>query len=94
VKLIWSPPAMRNLENLADYIAEDSEQQSEAVEARIHEEAILLSRFPLCGRPGRIKGTRERRVRRTRYLLVYKIVSCQILILRVYHGTRQWPSHF
>ncbi len=42
---------MRDLEELAAYIAADSEQASESVEARIHEEAKLLSRFPRSGAP-------------------------------------------
>jgi toxin ParE1/3/4 len=94
VKLIWSRAAARDLDELAAYIAEDSEQASESVEARIDQEARLLSRFPRSGRIGRISGTRERVVSRTAYILVYRIVSGRVRILRVYHGARRWPKSF
>jgi len=85
---------MRDLEELASYIAEDSERAAASVEASIHEEAKLLSRFPHSGRPGRAPGTRERVVRKTPYILVYRIVSGRVRILRVYHGARKWHASF
>jgi toxin ParE1/3/4 len=94
VKLIWSKAAVRDLEDLATYISVDSELAAEIVEARVHKEAKLLSRFPRCGRAGRIEGTRERVVRRTPYILIYKIASGRVRILRVYHGARKWPASF
>jgi toxin ParE1/3/4 len=91
VKLVWSKAAMHDLEELAAYIAEDSEQNATLVEARINEAARLLSLLPGAGRPGRVNGTRELVVLRTPYLLVYRIKSNTIRILRVYHGARRWP---
>ena len=85
---------MRDLEELADYIAADSDRAADAVENRIHAEAELLSRFPRSGRTGRVAKTRERVVRRTPYILVYKVDSKQIRVLRVYHAAQKWPAHF
>jgi addiction module RelE/StbE family toxin len=85
---------MRDLDELAAYIAEDSEKAAISVEERIHQEAALLSRFPRSGRIGRVPGTRERGVRNTPYILVYKIASGRIRIVRVYHAARTWPAHF
>ena len=62
---------------MAVYIAADSDRAAESVEASIHKEAKLLSRFPRSGRIGRAPGTRERVVARTPYILVYRIVSVQ-----------------
>lgn len=83
---------MRDLDDLAAYIAADSEQASAAVEARILTEAALLSRFPRAGRRGCVPATRERIVGRTPYILVYQITQRGIRILRVYHGARRWPE--
>jgi toxin ParE1/3/4 len=94
MKLIWSKAAMRDLFELALYIARDSEQAAQSVEERIHEEAKVLSRFPRNGRIGRVSGTRERVVDKTPYILAYRIVSGRIRILRVYHGARRWPKQF
>ena len=85
---------MRDPAELAEHIAGESEQGSELVEARIHEEAKLLSRFPRTGRPGRVTGTRERVVGWTPYILAYRVDSGRVRILRVYHGARRWPSRF
>jgi toxin ParE1/3/4 len=94
MKLIWSKAAMRDLFELAVYIATENEQAAESVEQRIHEEAKLLSRFPRSGRYGRVPGTRERVVDKTPYILAYRIVSGRIRILRVYHSARRWPKQF
>jgi addiction module RelE/StbE family toxin len=94
LRLIWSKAALRDLDEVAAYIANDSEQAAYAVAERIDKEAKLLSRFPRSGRIGRIAGTRERIVGRTPYLLVYRISSGRIRILRVYHGARKWPARF
>jgi toxin ParE1/3/4 len=94
MKLVWSRAAMRDLDELAAYIGMESERASELVEGRIHKEAKLLSQFPRSGRIGRAPGTRERVVGSTRYIIVYRIVSGRIRVLRVYHGARKWPKQF
>lgn len=78
--------------NLISYIADDSVQAAELVAERILGAAKYLARMPRSGRLGRVKGTRERVVRRTSYILAYKIVSGRVRILRVYHSARRWPT--
>lgn len=94
MRLIWSKAAARDLEDLAAYIARDSEQAAQLVENRIHAAAKLLLRISGAGRPGRVGGTRELVVFRTPYILVYRHDSGCIRIVRVYHGARRWPSKF
>jgi len=94
VRLVWSVTAILDLERLAAYITEESEQNALLVEYRIHESAKLLSLIPGQGRPGRIDGTRELVVARTPYILVYRLTSETIRILRIYHGARRWPPRF
>jgi len=92
VKVVWSKAAVRDLIELAEYIAQDSEQTAAIVEARIHQESNLLSQFPRSGRRGRIPGTHERVVRKTPYILAYGIAKGRVRILRIYRGARRWPS--
>jgi toxin ParE1/3/4 len=94
MKLTWERRARRDLRELIAFIAEDSVQSAEAVADRILKAAELLTEFPRSGRSGRVPGTRERVVGRTPYILVYQIVSGRVRILRVYHGSRQWPKKF
>jgi toxin ParE1/3/4 len=85
---------MHDLERLAAYIAEESEQNAWLVESRIHEAAKRLSLIPGSGRLGRVSRTRELYVLRTPYLLIYRLKSRTILILRVTHCARRWPARF
>jgi toxin ParE1/3/4 len=91
---VWSKAALRDLEKLAAYIAEESEQDALLVETRIHESAQLLSLIPACGRPGRAATTRELVVLRTPYILVYRLLPDRVRVLRIFHGARRWPSRF
>jgi toxin ParE1/3/4 len=91
VKISWSRQALRDFDELAAYIAADSEKSAALVEARIHHEAELLSAFPFSGRVGRIPGTRERVVGRTPFIFVYRVDTEEIRILRVIRGARKWP---
>ena len=94
MKLIWSQRARRDLRELIAYIAEDSPQNAELVNARISKSVELLCDMPYAGRTGRLPGTHERVVGRTPYILVYRIDSDQLYILRVLRGARKWPGSF
>jgi plasmid stabilization system protein ParE len=59
VRLIWSKASLRDLEEIAVHIEQDSPRVAELVEERIHQNALLLARFPKSGRSGRVSGTRE-----------------------------------
>jgi toxin ParE1/3/4 len=85
---------MRDLDELAAYIADQSEQSAAFVESRIHQEAQLLSRFPYAGRRGRVAGIRERIVVRTPFLLAYQVKQNTVRIVRVLRGARRWPARF
>jgi addiction module RelE/StbE family toxin len=94
MKLVWSRTAMRDLRAIAAYLSAESEKGAASVESQIRAESRLISRFPRIGREGRISGTRERVVRDTPFILVYRIASSRVRVLRVYHGARKWPSRF
>jgi toxin ParE1/3/4 len=94
MKVIWSHRAKRDLQILVSTIADDSIKGAELVSQRILKAALSLARTPRGGRIGRVPGTRERVVARTHYILVYRIASGQVRILRVYHGARRWPAQF
>jgi toxin ParE1/3/4 len=94
MKVIWSLLAKRDLRELIANIAEESIQGAELVAARILKTAEVLAGMPHSGRIGRVSGTREKVVRRTPYILVYRIISRRVRVLRVYHGARRWPARF
>ena len=94
MKVVWGRRARRDLHELIACIAEDSIQAAELVAARIFKSAELLMEVPRAGRVGRIDGTQELIALRTPYLLVYRIESETVRVLRVYHGARRWPARF
>ena len=51
----------------------------------------LLAEQPGLGRPGRVPGTRELLVPKTRYIAPYRVRGDTAKILRVFHTSRQPP---
>ena len=94
MKVVWRGRAKRDLRDLVTYIAEESVHGAELVAERILSTAKHLARMPGSGRPGRVPETRECVVHKTPYILVYRIVSGQVHLLRVFHAARLWPSRF
>lgn len=50
--------------------------------------------FPNMGRAGTVSGTRELVIKKTPYIAVYRVDENEIHILRVLHGSQQWPTVF
>jgi toxin ParE1/3/4 len=88
----WTVFAMIDREDIFDTIAADSKRNAVAVDDRIESQVDLLIDTPEIGRLGRISGTRELVIQRAPYIVAYKIEEEAIVILRVLHGARQWPS--
>ena len=49
-----------------------------------------IAQMPYIGRTGRVAGTREF-VAHPNYIIVYKVMLDEILILRILHGRRKYP---
>ena len=63
-------------------------------EPRVMQAVALLEEQPGLGRPGRVPGTRELLVPRTRYLVPYRVRGQTIEILRVFHMSRSLPERW
>ncbi len=91
MRLKWLPTALRNLDSEASYIAEDEPAAARLVVQRVLAAVALLSEQPGLGRPGRVAGTRELLVPKTRYIVPYRVRSNTVEILRVFHTSRRPP---
>ena len=89
MKVRWLRTALRNLDEEATYIAADDPAAARLVVARILEAVIQLADQPGLGRPGRVPGTRELVVARTRYVVPYRVKRDTVEILRVFHTSRR-----
>lgn len=93
MNIVWLPRALSDREAQIDYIAQDSPQAALDQGDRIVREIALLGDYPELGRVGREAGTRELVVRRSPFIIIYRIngPADRIEILRVLHGAMQWP---
>lgn len=90
MELRWTAEAVRDREDIYDYIEEDNPLAALALDDLISEKTSALQGFPRMGRAGRVPGTLEL-VIHSSYMVVYDIVEKQVRILNVVHAARQWP---
>ncbi len=96
MEIKWLRRALKNLDQEAEYIAKDSPKAAQLVVQRIHHTVSLLVDNPSLGCSGRLLGTRELVVPKTRYIVPYRVRSRlqQIEILRVFHASRRLPERW
>jgi toxin ParE1/3/4 len=94
VKLRWTLPAVEQLREVFDYIAEDHPAAALRMVLRIRLSIRQASRMPYAGRMGRIAGTRELVVPGTSYIVAYRVMEDAIHVLAILHGARKWPASF
>jgi toxin ParE1/3/4 len=91
----WTEQAARQLEQAQDFIAlSNGEEVADRITMRIVSSVQRLSTFPLTGRAGRFRGTRELVISHTPFIAAYTLNRDRIVILAVYHGAQQWPEVF
>lgn len=89
-KLFWTREAIRDRDEIYDYIEADNPVAALALDELFSEKAARLVDHPALGRPGRVAGTRELVVYGN-YVVVYDLVGDRVRVLRVLHAARQWP---
>ena len=94
MQIIWLNKALQNLEDIAEYIAQDNPQAASQVVNLIITQVNQLSNQPAIGRAGRVVGTRELVITGTHYLVPYRIKNNQVEILRVFHTSQKQPKNW
>jgi toxin ParE1/3/4 len=93
--IVWTEHATQQLDQAHDYIAlSNSERVAAQVAMRIVASVLRLATFPLSGRPGRVRGTRELVISNSPFIVAYSIENERIVILAIYHGAQKWPEAF
>ena len=91
----WTEQASRQLDQAYDYIAfSNSEEVAARITMQIVTSVQQLAAFPMSGRLGRVRGTRELIIPNTPFIAAYAIEKARIVILALYHGAQQWPEIF
>lgn len=93
MQIEWTKGARQNLEQIEEYIAQDNPLAAIDTVLNIIQTIELLKTHPGMGRAGRLTGTRELIITNAPYIVPYRVKNKSVQILRVLHGSIQWPSH-
>ena len=88
----WTPTALRDLEPLHEYVAEDSLPAARATVERILSGIEALSRHPDMGRKGRVPVTRELII--TPYIVAYRTKGTALEVVAIIQSARRCPDYF
>lgn len=94
MRVKWLRKALRNLDDEATYIVADDTAAARLVVQRVLGAVAQLQAQPGLGRPGRVPGTRELLVAKTRYIVPYRVRGETVEILRVFHTSRRLPGRW
>lgn len=94
MRIRWLRKALRNLDDEAAYIAADDPAAARLLVGRVLEAVEMLAEQPGLGRPGRVPGTRELVVLKSRYIVPYRVRGDSVEILRVFHTSRRPPQRW
>ncbi len=90
-EIVWSDDALQDFNSAILYIAKENAPAAMLVADRLEAALRLLTEIP-TGHQGRVKGTYEKLVQKTPYIIAYALSARTITVLRVIHGHRDWPA--
>ena len=85
--LKWTRTALRNLDEIAAYIATDKPADAIRFAQDLRSATGKLQAFPGLGRAGKVPGTREL-VLHNNYLAIYRVKAGDVEVLRIHHVAR------
>ncbi len=89
-RIIWTEPALSDLNEIAEYIALDNINAAKALIKKVFVKVERLKEFPKSGRvPPELKGSRYREVVLGPCRIFYRIDKNKIYILYVMRGERK-----
>lgn len=92
MRVRWLKNARENLDKAMEYIAKDAPDAAAEMYKHIRLRVEDLVKQPGQGRPGRVYGTRELVIEKYSYLVPYKVINNEVVILRVFHTSRKPPN--
>ena len=94
MRLRWTRRALRALDGIADYIAQDNPGAARRIVRKVQVAVDELAAHSSLGRVGRVAGTRELIVSGTPFIVPYRVREGRVEILTVFHSARKWPEEF
>ena len=90
MRVIWTPAARQDREDVYDYLASEGHSAAERMDARFSDAAASLETLAHRGRPGVVPGTREL-LPHASYRLIYEVRDDVVWLLALVHTSRRWP---
>lgn len=87
--IVWSKAAQRDVDRTYRYLARFNPAAAQRIASELYDAVSLLEQHPYAGR-GISSGRREL-VAATSYVVVYRVRSAEVRILRVWHGAQNRP---
>ena len=90
MQVIWSCLADSRRIEIIEFIMADDVDAAVRMDLLFDEADDRLSKYPECGRNGRIVGTKELVVHQN-YILIYRLHNDRVEILTVVHAAQEYP---
>lgn len=90
MKVRYRQRALRDIENIFNYLSERNPRAATEIVARIRRAVEGLGEWPLMGHSGRLAGTYEWVVVGSPYIIVYDVISAadEVAVIAVFHGAQ------
>lgn len=89
--VVWSKRFARALHREYEYLRSNDPVNAVKVRDRIIRAAESLAQFPNRGRAWRLPEGRELVIPGLPYVLIYRVKIDQVLIVSLFHTSRNWP---
>lgn len=87
----WSEDALADFESAIAYVNRDNPAAAAKIADRVLATIDNLADLP-TGHQGRMTGTYEKLAQKTPYIVAYSMTDLTVYILRIIHGSRDWPE--
>ena len=93
IRLVWTRPAVEDVQEIRAYIARDSQRYARIVVERLVAAVERLNDYPLSGRVvPEVGQSTLREVIEPPYRIVYRVRAELLEVVAVVHSARQFPS--
>lgn len=92
MKIEWSRKALKDREQIFDYLEEQNPRAAVQTDERIYQQICKLKDHPRIARTGRVSDTYELVVSETSYIVTYVLLGEVVRVLRILHSSRLWPE--
>ena len=90
-EVVWTAPALSDLDAIADYISLDNPEAARTLVARVFEHVGQLQRFPSSGsRPPELRGGRYRQIIEPPCRIFYRVEGRRVFILHVMRSEQRF----